>query len=172
MKLFVFYIGGSVPGAHLELHDMRFAIGDTAEACWPALKSCWWGTPESLHLDAWGALEFVDGYRLELHQTPQNRPEKLWFVHLGGYDQAQFTELHQNTFLVAETARDAKREALKAVSSWFSPHKDASMDVDAVIDVAKVTQGEPWYVHLVRSNTPQPFKFETRYVPIGKMGHR
>ncbi len=53
-NLFVIYIGGSHEGALIELHDMRLIISDTIENAYETLRKSWWGTPESLHLDAWG----------------------------------------------------------------------------------------------------------------------
>ncbi|WP_348539988.1 DUF1543 domain-containing protein [Rhizobium sp. rho-13.1] len=57
MKLFMFYIGGDCGNSNIELHDVRFSIGETAEDCRDDLRNQWWGDPKSLHLDCWGAVE-------------------------------------------------------------------------------------------------------------------
>jgi hypothetical protein len=171
-KLFVFYIGGTVPGCHLELHDIRFAVGATAEDCWDTLRAQWWGTPDSLHLDAWGALTAANGYDVEVRDSPQAADERLFFVHLGGYDPTQFTELHANSFRVAVDARQAKRFALREVGGWASPHRDAVMEVDSVIDISGATAERGAFLHLTPRHAdlePDIFAFETGYVPIGRM---
>lgn len=53
MKLFMFYIGGDCANSNIELHDVRFSIGETAEECRDDLRRQWWGEPKSLHLDCW-----------------------------------------------------------------------------------------------------------------------
>lgn len=166
-KLFAVLIGGSAPGAHVELHDMRFVIGRTIEDCYGDLRAQWWGTPESLHLDAWGPLEWADGHGVEVGEKAASAPEKLWFFNLGGYDPARFDELHANLFIVSPDWREAKSRALaQAAGEWVSPHKDYVFDVDAVIDVAAAAGG---HVRLVPGAPEKPFRFDARYVPIGKM---
>ena len=166
-KLFVAVIGGHVPGEHVELHDTRFVIGETIEACYPALKAQWWGTPESLHLDAWGPLEWADGCGISVAEKPDDSRDKLWFFNLGGYDPGLFEELHENLFLVGADWRDAKARALEiAAADWVSPHKDYVFNVDAAIDVAAAAGG---HIRLTAGAEEKPFRFEARYVPIGKL---
>ncbi|MBY0421270.1 MAG: DUF1543 domain-containing protein, partial [Parvularculaceae bacterium] len=166
-RLFVVIVGGSVPGAHVELHDVRFVIGRTIDDCLDDLRAQWWGAPESLHLDAWGPLDWADGYRVEIADAPAAGEEKLWFFNLGGYDPARFDELHANLFVVDRDWRSAKKRALeKAAGAWTSPHKDYVFDVDAAVDVGAAAQG---HVRLVPDAEEIPFAFEARYVPIGKL---
>lgn len=170
MKLFVAIVGGEVPGCHVELHDTRFVAGARIEDCYEALCAQWWGTPESLHLDAWGPLDWADGYDVSLVKASA-APEglqRLWFLNLGGYDRSTFDELHRNVFMVAPDWRSAKTRALADVKDWVSPHKDNAFDVDHVIDVAGALGGD-WRVRLTPATAPKPFAFEARYVPIGGM---
>jgi hypothetical protein len=79
MKLFMFYVGGDCGGSNIELHDIRFSVGETPEDCHDDLRRQWWGTPESLHLDCWGAVEHADGYHVALTTTaPSEQPGKLF----------------------------------------------------------------------------------------------
>jgi hypothetical protein len=94
MKLFMFYIGGDCGNSNIELHDVRFSAGDTAEACHDDLRRQWWGNPKSLHLDCWGAVEQADGYDVMLMPPrSENSLDKLFFLNLGGYDPEHFEEL-------------------------------------------------------------------------------
>lgn len=167
-NLFVIYIGGSCDGALIELHDMRFVISDTIENTYDYLKQNWWGKPESLHLDAWGVLRWVDGYKIEITEnTPsqQQSKQKLYFVNLGGYDSKQFTELHKNIFVVAKNEQDAKIKAVQRISEWESPHRDYLLEVDKILDVNQLLQNN---LILTPSKDAQNFEFICKYVPIGK----
>ncbi|HBS36161.1 MAG TPA: DUF1543 domain-containing protein [Parvularcula sp.] len=170
VKLFAVIVGGEVAGCHVELHDTRFVAGERIEDCYEALKAQWWGTPESLHLDAWGPLDWADGFRIEIFNeaADQDQAQRLWHLNLGGYDPAQFEELHRNLFMVAPDWRSAKTRALAEVKDWTSPHKDYALDVERAIDVG-ASLGEGWRIRLTPSAEPQPFIFEARYVPIGRL---
>ncbi|MEM9262950.1 MAG: DUF1543 domain-containing protein [Pseudomonadota bacterium] len=174
-KLFMILVGGMVEGCHVELHDVRFAIGDTIDDCIPALRAQWWGIPKSLHLDAWGAVEAVDGFSITLTEKGAvqraDADHKLFFCNMGGYDPAQFTELHENVLVVAESAQEARRKAIKRIKHWTSPHKDAVLACETVIDVASAA-GSDWHVALTQTpdhkSGADDFAFEARYVPIGR----
>ncbi len=169
MKLFVVIVGGEIEGCHVELHDTRFVAGERIEDCYEALRSQWWGTPRSLHLDAWGPLEWADGYRIGLARSGGDGAGelRLWHLNLGGYDRTRFEELHRNLFLVAPDWRSAKARALAGLAGWTSPHKDYVFDVERAIDVAGAL-GEDWRLTLTPCADPSSFNFEARYVPIGK----
>jgi len=170
MKLFVVIVGGEVEGCHVELHDTRFVPGERIEDCHEALKAQWWGKPESLHVDAWGPLEWADGYDVSVVRASEapDDLQRLWFLNLGGYDPLRFEELHRNFFMVAPDWRSAKTRAIAEVKDWVSPHKDYAFDVDRAIDVTGAL-GEEWRVKLSPAEARKPFAFEARYVPIGKM---
>lgn len=166
-NLFVIYIGGSCVGSLIELHDMRLIISDTIENTYEALRKSWWGTPESLHLDAWGTLKWADGYTIRIADelTQQQDNKRLYFVNLGGYDSKQFTELHKNIFVVAENEQDAKAKAVKSISEWESPHRDYLFDVDKILDVNQLLHNK---LILTPCAEGKNFDFTCKYVPIGK----
>jgi hypothetical protein len=111
MKLFMFYVGGNCGNSNVELHDVRFAIGQTPEDCFEDLRRQWWGEPKSLHLDCWGAVEQADGYDIELFRSPEGEQQKLFFVNLGGYDPSEFTELHRNVLIISPDEAAAKAKS-------------------------------------------------------------
>lgn len=114
MHLLVIYIGGSHSQSLIELLDMRFAIANNIEETYDTLRQSWWVTPTSVHLDAWGILNYVDGHNILISDYPQeNVTNKLYFVNLGGYGKRQFTELHKNIFIVAT---QAKRKSVQQIS--------------------------------------------------------
>ncbi|MBA2655373.1 MAG: DUF1543 domain-containing protein [Tatlockia sp.] len=170
MPLFVIYIGGSHSQSLIELHDMRFVIANSIEETYDALRQSWWGTPTSLHLDAWGILNYVDGHSIIVSaHPPQSVINKLYFVNLGGYDKRQFTELHKNIFIVATDEHQAKKKAVQQISEWESPHRDNLHEVDTVLDLSSLLIRQNSFLHLIETNDKSPFEFTCCYTPIGKL---
>lgn len=167
MKLFAFYIGGATETSLIELHDVRFVAAASLDDAIAKIKDTWWGTAKSLHLDCWGELTSADGYNITLRDTPYTGEDKLWFVNLGGYDPADFNELHQNVFVVAPTASKAQVRALKQAPTWQSRHRDYVHEIENLHEIGTfLPQG--WYIHLEKTDAPVPFTFECGYWPIGK----
>ncbi|MDP3560994.1 MAG: DUF1543 domain-containing protein [Legionellaceae bacterium] len=169
MKLFVIYIGGAHEKSLIELHDMRFVVANTIEETYDTLRQSWWGIPCSLHLDAWGVLDYADGYNIQLSNLPPDeQSKKLYFVNLGGYNQHQFTELHKNVFVVASDAVQAKQKAVQQITEWESPHRDYLHQVDSILNLNEILAKENRYLHLKEDSHIKPFEFTCRYTPIGK----
>ncbi len=167
MKLFVVYVGGEVEQSHVELHDVRFCVGETIEDCYNDLRAQWWGTPESLHLDCWGVLEYADGYNVSLSKdTPSDESEKLYFVNLGGYTSKEFTELHSNIFVVAPSDSKAKVRALKTIQDWESPHRDYQYEVEKAVCLNDAVESYGYHVVLEKTDTEKEFQFTCRNTPI------
>jgi hypothetical protein len=168
MKLFMVYVGGGFRNANTELHDMRFSIGETIEACYDDLRRQWWGDPKSLHLDAWGAVEQADGFDVVLsHERADDNALRLFFVNLGGYRPNQFEELHRNVLVVATDAAAAKTRALRRIQGWAQPHRDKLFEVEKTIDIGLLTERTGYSIRLTKAPIERPFAFECRYVPIG-----
>ena len=170
-NLFVMQIGGEREGCHTESHDIRFAISETIEGTYDDLRANWTGKANTLHLDCWGPLKWVDGYRVEIKNVPFEWPEKLFFVELGGYKDGIFGEQHANVFIVSNSERDARGKAKNnhMPSDWIhlTGHLDFIFDVDGVIDVASAVNRDGKYIHLIKDANCQPFTFKCKYTPIG-----
>ena len=167
MKLFMFYVGGSCGNSNVELHDVRFSIGETLEDCHDDLRQQWWGDAESLHLDCWGAVEQADGFDVELtREIAPGSTDRLFFVNLGGYDPREFSELHKNILLVAEDAIAAKAKALVQIGSWSLPHKDKLFEVEKAVDITASMRRYGYFLRLTKAVAEKPFKFVCDYLPI------
>ncbi|MBS0350925.1 MAG: DUF1543 domain-containing protein [Proteobacteria bacterium] len=166
MQLFMIYIGGKHAGSLIELHDIRFVVANTIEETYEQLSKSWWGIPSSLHLDAWGAVQQVDGYDIILQNSPSQQEEQLYFVNLGGYDAAEFTELHKNICVVAKNEKEASQKAKEKIVHWTSPHKDYVHSVEDVFNVQTILSDPKVNIHLQPSKEKLPFEFTCRYVPI------
>ena len=79
-KLFMIGLGGSIKGANVEVHAMQFVIADKLENCYDDLRKRWYG--ESLHIDSYTELEFIDGYQIDLTSTTNTN---LYMVVYVGY---------------------------------------------------------------------------------------
>ncbi|MGP8231259.1 MAG: DUF1543 domain-containing protein [Methylovirgula sp.] len=169
MKLFMFYVGGNCGASNIELHDVRFSVGQTPEDCYADLRRQWWGDPESLHLDSWGAVEQADGYDISAVEGASGGEagDKLFFVNLGGYDPGEFGELHKNLLLVAPDAQAAKAKALAQIPGWFLPHKDRIFEVEKAIDLTAFMEARGYSLRLKEAAAERPFSFTCNYVPIG-----
>jgi hypothetical protein len=168
MNLFVIYVGGKTETSLIEVHDIHFAVGEKIEDTYNQIRNQWWGTPSSLHLDAWGILKCVDEYNIVLKKESSiDNANKLFFVNLGGYNPHEFTELHKNMFVVAENAVAAKAKAKSTISSWNVPHTDNLLDVDDCVNVSDLLASKGVSIHLEPTNDAAPFDFICKYVPIG-----
>jgi Domain of Unknown Function (DUF1543) len=169
VKLFMFYVGGNCGNSNVELHDVRFSIGETQEDCHEDLRKQWWGNPESLHLDCWGVVEQADGFDLTLTAEPPGEPPcKLFFVNLGGYDPLEFGELHKNVLIAASDAKAAKQKALAQINDWSQPHKDQLFEIEKAVDVTGLLKAHGYFLDLQPAATPRPFVFKCLYLPIAK----
>ena len=139
-KLFMVYLGGSAGQSNIEVHDVRFVVGEDIEATIPQLKQEWFGNQKGLHIDCYMEIKHIDGYEISLTTTPPSGPEKLFFVNLGGYAPNKFTELHDIGLYVATTKEDAKQQAkaslFKDVEGTQVPHKDNLFEVDECFPVS------------------------------------
>jgi len=147
---------------------MRFAVAARVEDCYEDLRRQWWGTPESLHIDCWSELTHADGYAVSLRPEPFQGRERLFFANLGGYDPGQFTELHDNVFVVAPDKEAAKKRGVAMVKKWMRPHRDALFEVEHLIGLDEVAAGYGLHVHLAAVTDAPPFTFTTAcYIKIG-----
>lgn len=163
----MFYVGGDCGNSNIELHDVRFSVGETPQACYADLRRQWWGDPKSLHLDCWSAVEQADGYDIKLTKagTPQG-DNRLFFLNLGGYRREEFGELHRNVLLVAADAKTATLKALRQIKGWSLLHKDNVFDVEKTIDVSAGMAEYGYSFVLTEATEETPFVFNCAYVPI------
>ena len=166
MKLFAVYIGGEHEGANIELHDMRFVMGECIEDTYAELKASWWGKPNTMHIDCWTELTRADGYAIHLKQEPASESLKLYYVNLGGYDQKFFTELHQNSFVVAASESKAKVKALKTVRHWDSFHKDEMYEAEQCFCLDNHSLKSKWFIHLEKIEDESAAPFVCQYKRI------
>jgi hypothetical protein len=146
VRLFLAVLGGRAAHCNIELHDVRFVVGDSIDAALPALREQWFGRRRGLHLDSYVAVERADGYRVRLALEPFGGPKRLWFVNMGAYDPTQLAELHAFGLVVAGSPQAAKfRARRQLLVGAEQQHKD---DLHAVDDCLALATVAGWHVHL------------------------
>ncbi|MDH7638176.1 DUF1543 domain-containing protein [Sphingomonas oryzagri] len=166
MKLFAIYIGGEVARANIEVHDMRFVVASSIDQTHNELRRQWWGRPGSLHIDCWAEIDHADGYDVSLRSEPYEGAERLYYVNLGGYDPADFSEKHRNMFVVAKGVAQAKCRALRTVKDWDAAHRDDLYEAEQAFALDGVGSDQRFYIHLIRSEQTHPLHFTCEYLPI------
>ena len=107
-KLFMVGVGGDIEGATIEVHDIQFVVAKDIEGCFEELKRKWYGIKESLHIDSYRKLEYLDGLKIDLEGTNE---KLLYMVTYGGEEPSGFGESHEYCFLLAYSLEDAKKLA-------------------------------------------------------------
>ena len=97
MDLFLVVLGGRIKGCHVELHDVRWVVGDCFDDTIPDLRRQWIGQRRGCMWTAIGASPvWMDTVEvLEEPDPRQSGPPKLWFVNLGAYDPNDMAERHR-----------------------------------------------------------------------------
>ena len=169
MKLFAIYVGGEHPGAHIEIHDVRFVVADSIRDTHNQLRTEWWGTPDTLHIDCWAEIDHADGHDVRLSSEPTNGRERLFFVNLGGYDGKDFAERHKNMFVVATSIAQAKARALETIADWTDAHRDDLYEAEHAFALDTMI-GDRLHIHLTPSDRREPPRFTCRYTPLRSRG--
>ncbi|OYW90385.1 MAG: hypothetical protein B7Z18_11475 [Alishewanella sp. 32-51-5] len=151
MQLFLVYLGGTAPGANIELHDVRFVVGKRIEDTYPQLRQQWFGTQKGLHLDSYLAL-----HNIRLSTAPVQQQVKLFFVNFGGYYPGKIAEQHDFMLCVAGSAAEAKTRAkAQLLTDADSPHKDDLLQLD---DCLQLEQASGYYIELVPGGQAQALR--------------
>ena len=133
INLYLVVLGGKVNGGHIEMHDVRWVVGETIESTIPQLKSQWVGNTSGLHIDSYKLIEFVDGYRIKIatnNEANDHEVNKLWFINLGGYKDGEPLEQHHIELVIASSVNIAKK---KAHCKWSEQMKQVHTDNHASI---------------------------------------
>ena len=135
--LFLVVLGGRAKKANVELHDVRWVIGSRIEDTFEVLRRDWFGIIDGLHIDSYKRINYVDGYRINLKKTENDKLKKvklfkenipqcnLWFVNIGGYDPSSMQEKHEFGIVAASSSIEAKN---RAKSKWLNGYKKKHKD--------------------------------------------
>jgi len=132
LSLFIVVLGGRSLKSNIEIHDVRWVIGESIEDTFPELRKQWLGLKNGLHIDSYKRIQYVDGYKIEISKSnkdnsinSQEEDQSLWFVNLGGYNPKKMYEEHEFNLIVAKKANEAKKKAKK---NWETSLKNKHND--------------------------------------------
>jgi len=171
LSLFIVVLGGRSLKSNIEIHDVRWVIGESIEDTFPELRGQWLGKINGLHIDSYKCIKFIDGYEIVITKSnkdnlnhPQIEDLKLWFVNLGGYNPKKMYEEHEFNLIVAKKAIQAKNKAKK---NWESNLKNKhNDDYSAINYLEQVDDLHPikiknWEINLI----PDPEERNEKLIP-------
>ncbi len=143
LSLFLVVLGGRASKSNIEVHDVRWVVGETINETFPTLRKEWFGKQKGLHIDSYKEIKYIDGYEIKITEANETYPEdsfcrnkSLWFINLGGYTPEKMSEEHSFRLVVANSVLQAKR---KAKDCWNgnikSKHNDDSSEISGVYKV-------------------------------------
>jgi hypothetical protein len=146
-SLYMFFLGGTAPGANIELHDVQFDVVEKPEDAFPRLADQWFADQELLHVDVIRRINWIDGYDVTIAPEPAANGVKLFFVNMGGYFREESFERHAFEVIAAKDEAEAKAIAkARFFNEHVVPHRDFLMDIDGLLALDKIG-GE--HIHLV-----------------------
>ena len=160
LSLFIVVLGGRSFKSNIEIHDVRWVVGESIEDTFPELRKQWIGKPNGLHIDSYKRIKYVDGYKIVPTKCYKNNSintkkedKSLWFINLGGYDPKKMLEEHDFTLVVANKAVDAKKKARKNwISNLIKKHNDdlsGINDFEQIDDLHSIKKIKTWKIKLI-----------------------
>lgn len=123
-KLFMIGLGGSIQGANMEVHDIQLVKSHSKEEAFDISRDRWYG--DSLHVDSYIEIEYIDGYRINFNKPVSKR---LYMIVYGGYKSFVIDEQHEYYFVVADSIEEAKEIGKKNKAKFKMDHVDNVVDV-------------------------------------------
>ncbi len=160
LSLFIVVLGGRISNSNIEIHDVRWVIGESIEATFPELRKQWLGKINGLHIDSYKRIRYIDGYKIIISKAKKENSdeskkenESLWFINLGGYDPKKMYEEHEFTLVVAQKAIDAKKKAKKQwLSNLEKKHNDNLSSIktfEQIDDIHSINKIKNWEIKLI-----------------------
>ena len=107
----------------LKCTTLRFVVGESIDDTYSKLKAQWVGDKDKVHMDSYMAVNDIDGYHIAIADTPQNRPERLYFVNLGAYEADKMAE-QRHLHIDRCTQRRASQTASQ--TTLFNAHEPSA----------------------------------------------
>ena len=160
LSLFIVVLGGRSLKSNIEIHDVRWVLGESIEDTFPELRKQWLGKENGLHIDSYKRIQYVDGYKIAIckkNKTNSNKTlikdNSLWFINLGGYNPKRMYEEHYFTLIVAKEAFDAKKKAKKHwESNLKNKHNDdfsSIQNFEQIDNVHSIKKIRNWEIKLI-----------------------
>ena len=130
-KLFMLLIGCLPKNRNVEQHDVYFGIGENIKEVLAQAMAWWPEAGSSFHLDAWRAVSYVDGYKVEVTDDKSWQGDmQLYFINLGGYKENEFEEFHYKMLVAAAGKNEAVKAAKQTAFFRHTGFKGAPAHID------------------------------------------
>ena len=132
-KLYMLLLGSKAPIRNVEQHDYFFGIANSLKELVPQIKAFWPEAGNSIHVDGWREVNYVNGYQVKVVEKSENTiisDRKLFFINLGGYQSGKLEEQHYIVLSVHDNRASAVSDAKKTVFFKTNSIKGANSHVD------------------------------------------
>lgn len=133
LKLYMLLLGSKAPQRNIEQHDFFFGIAASLKELVPQIKAFWPEAGNSIHIDGWREVTYVDGYKIKVVLKEEEAvlsPKKLFFINLGGYQSGKLEEQHYTVLTVQNDRMAAIQNAKKTVFFKTNSIKGANSHID------------------------------------------
>ncbi|MCD0489199.1 DUF1543 domain-containing protein [Pedobacter sp. MC2016-14] len=133
LKLFMVLLGSKAPQRNVEQHDYFFGIASSLKELVPAMRAFWPEAGNSIHIDGWREVTYVDGHQISVilkQDTPVEPSKKLFFINLGGYQSGKLEEQHYTVLSVHDERTQAIQDSKKTVFFKTNTLKGAGSHID------------------------------------------
>jgi len=133
LKLYMLLLGSKAPQRNIEQHDFFFGIAASLKELVPQIKAFWPEAGNSIHIDGWREVTYVDGYKIKVVLKEEEAvlsPKKLFFINLGGYQSGKLEEQHYTVLTVQDDRMAAIQNAKKTVFFKTNSIKGANSHID------------------------------------------
>ena len=126
-------VGATPKSRHTEQHDVFFGIGESLSSLVPAIEAFWPDAKGRVHIDAWRAVTYVDGYAVRVRErgnAAAAATNRLYFINLGGYKPGEFEEYHYKTIIAGPDKGAAVRRSKETTFYKHIGFKGAESHID------------------------------------------
>lgn len=175
-------LGCKPAGRNTEQHDLFFGIGKTLPDVKQDIINFWKEANGKIHIDGWREVNVVDEYQIEVlpNGDAPSRPEKLFFINLGGYKPNEFEEFHYKMLTVAVdkgiAIQKAKRTAFYKHTSFEGAvsHVDDKYGIDVddiyeIEDILPVHLKEKYSIRLTKTPGAKEDELHLGYLKTEKL---
>lgn len=151
-KLFMILLGCTPKNRLTEQHDVFFGIGEQLKDLVPTMFTFWPESKETLHIDCWKEINFVDQYKIEIQsRSDMKRDLQLFFINLGGYLENEFEEYHHKVLIVAKN----KSEAIKKVKNtlFYKKFNIKTLTINMELILMKSSKLMIFFYLILKKNT-------------------
>jgi hypothetical protein len=132
LKLFMVLLGANPKGRIVEQHDYFFGVATSLKGLIPAIKASWPEAGNTIHVDGWREVNFVDGYQVNVvaKGLDEVNEKRLFFINLGGYQSGDLKETHHIMLTVQNDRLPAIKESMKTLFYKTNSIRGAHAHID------------------------------------------